>query len=150
MADPTIVQAVITGLVSTFAAYTTYKTAVGKAEQEQTPPPPQPDDAAKGAAVASVIETAIAQHGTADEQADLANFQRNPQRYAGAFASVLADIAARSPEVAQQLQVLTQQANIAQAGSLVVNIGNYASNQGAQGTFNAPVTFGTQPKTEDK
>ena len=150
MADPiTVLSTVIGGLVSVFTAYTQYKGAVKQAEAKQESPPVKSDEAAKCKAVAQVVETAITKHGNEDERADLANFQRNPQRYADAIATVIREIAAREPGFAQQLQVLVQQANIAQDGSNVVNIKNEASNYGAQGTFNAPVSFGTPPKADD-
>src|SRR5262245_45005346 len=141
MVELPILSAVISGLVSVFSAYTQYKAIVHQAEAKQLPAPPKGEEAQKGEEVARTIETAIARHGTEDEQIDLANFQRNPQRYIEAITAVIRDLAAREPAFAQQLQTLAQQANIAQPGSNVVNIKNEASNYGLQGTFNAPVSL---------
>jgi len=149
MAEIPILSAVINGLVSVFTAYTQYKAATKQAEVKQEAPPAQSAEVAKGEVVAQVVETAITKHGTEDERADLANFQRNPQRYADTIAAVIRELATREPSFAQQLQLLAQQANIARAGSNVVNINNDASNYGAQGIFNAPVSFETRHTVGD-
>jgi hypothetical protein len=117
MADPiTIGVAVITGLVGAYKAYTEYKAAVVKAQSEQKAAPAKTDEAAKGEQVAQVVETGIQKYGDADEQADLANFERNPERYRESLVRVLSDVAAREPAFAGQLQTVAQQANIQTGG----------------------------------
>jgi len=122
MAEPILVAtAVITGLAGAYKAYTEYKAATAKATEQKAPPPPKGEAAAKGEQAAPIIKTGVAQHGDADEQADLANFERNPARYEGAMAKVLADIAAREPAFAGQLQTIAEQANI-QTGGVQGNV----------------------------
>ena len=113
MSEPiTIAGVVIGGLVSVYKAYTEYKAATAKAIEAKAPTPAQTAEIEKGAHAAEIITVGVANHGDADEQADLANFERNPDRYASALEKVLADIAGRSQPFAQQLQTLAQQANI--------------------------------------
>jgi len=122
MAEPILVAtAVITGLVGAYKAYTEYKAATAKATEQKVPPPPKGEAAAQGEQAAPIIKTGVAQHGDADEQADLANFERNPARYEAAMAKVLADIAARAPAFAGQLQTIAEQANI-QTGGVQGNV----------------------------
>ncbi len=122
MAEPILVAtAVITGLVGAYKAYTEYKAATAKATEQKAPPPPKGEAAAQGEQAAPIIKTGVAQHGDADEQADLANFERNPARYEAAMAKVLADIAAREPAFAGQLQTIAEQANI-QTGGVQGNV----------------------------
>ncbi len=122
MAEPILVAtAVITGLVGAYKAYTEYKAATAKATEQKAPPPPKGEAAAQGEQAAPIIKTGVAQHGDADEQADLVNFERNPARYEAAMAKVLADIAARAPAFAGQLQTIAEQANI-QTGGVQGNV----------------------------
>ena len=122
MAEPiTLAAAVITGLVGAYKAYTEYKAATFKATEAKAPPHAKSDEAATGEQAAPIIKVGVAQHGDADEQADLASFERNPERYAGALSKVLADIAARAPAFADQLQTVAQQANI-QTGGVQGNV----------------------------
>lgn len=117
MAEPvTIATAVITGLVGAYKAYADYKAATAKAEEKGEPKPAKSEEAAKGEQAAPIIKAGVAQHGDADEQADLANFERNPARYEAAMAKVLADIAARKPAFAGQLQTIANEAKIQTGG----------------------------------
>jgi hypothetical protein len=117
MAEPiTIGVAVITGLVGAYKAYTEYKAAVVKAQAEQKPEPDKSEEAAKGQQVADIVKAGVEQHGNEDERTDLANFERNPQRYQDGLVTVLRDIADREPAFAGQLQTLAQQANIQTGG----------------------------------
>jgi hypothetical protein len=59
-------------------------------------------------------------------------------------------VAASEPAFAQELKILAEQANIVQAGGTQVNIDNKAPNYGAQGNFNAPVSFGTPTKPDNE
>jgi hypothetical protein len=138
MADPVTLSAIISGLVGVFTAYTQYRATVKHPEPAKSDQSAPDEDVRKGEMVAAVIEPAVTQHGTEDERADMANFIRNPQRYAEALALVLRDMAGRSPAFAQQLQLLVQQANIAPAGT-TMHFDNKASNYGAQGVFNDEV-----------
>jgi hypothetical protein len=98
--------------------------------------------------VAEVLESAIVKQGTEDERADLANFARNPTRYAASMEQVISDLAKRDPALAAQLVALAQSgATQPQAG---VAIQNNAPNYGAQGMFNAPVNIGVPPRDEQK
>ena len=133
MTDPVTLTAIITGLVSTFSAYLTYRAAVVKANEQDQPAPAAPADANKAEAVAAAVETAITTHGTLDDRADLANFQRNPQRYAANLATVLNDLAERNPAFAQQLQTLAQN-----AGVQVIGVQGNVNVSG--GTVNGAVT----------
>jgi len=122
VAEPiTIATAVITGLVGAYKAYTEYRAAVAKAAAEQAPPPAKSEAAAQGERDAPIIEAGVARHGDEDERADLASFARNPARYEGALARVLADIAAREPAFAGQLQTIANEAQI-QTGGVQGNV----------------------------
>lgn len=91
---------VIENLIATLTAYMTYR--VGMAEA-------RPENYAQGEQAMVVVEHGIQQHGTQDEQTDLENFRRNPERYQEQFARALADLATRQDEFAQQLQQLVPQ-----------------------------------------
>ncbi len=117
MAEPiTIASAVITGLVGGYKAYAEYKAAVAKTEEKQEPKPEKSEAAAKGEQAAPIIKAGVERHGDGDEKADLASFERNPARYEGALAKVLADIAAREPAFAGQLQTIANEAKIQTGG----------------------------------
>jgi len=116
MADPVTIGAVITGLVGALTAYMNYRVGMKQAEQKGAAPPAKSEEAAKGETAIEVVKAGIERHGNEDERADLANFERNPQRYQYGLARALADIAAREPAFAQQLQTLAQQANIQTGG----------------------------------
>lgn len=140
MTEPITIAAVITGIVGAFKAYTEYKAVEVKAEAERKPAPAKSDEAAKGEQAAPIIKAAVTQHGDADEQADLANFERNPTRYADGLVKVLSDIATREPAFAGQLQTLAQQANI-QTGGVQGNVN--VSGQGKVYGTAAGVVTGT-------
>jgi hypothetical protein len=116
MAEPFTAAAFITGIVGAFKAYVDYRSAVDSAKVKQQPAPAKPEAAAKGEQAAPLVKAGVEQHGNEDERADLANFERNPDRYAEGFVRALTDIAAREPAFAQQLQTLAQQANIQTGG----------------------------------
>jgi hypothetical protein len=117
MAEPiTIGIAVITGLVGAYKAYAEYKAAVVKAQAEQKAAPAKTEDVAKGEQVAQVVETGIQTYGKPEEQTALAGYQQSPQLFESALSKVLADVAAREPAFAQQLQTVAQQANIQTGG----------------------------------
>jgi hypothetical protein len=118
MADPSIIGAVITGLVSLLSSYMTYRVGVKQAEQKGGPMPAHPDETTlkQGEQAMEIVKVGVAQLGDEDEQADLTGFERNPQRYQEALMRVLTDISARAPAFAQQLQILAQQANIETEG----------------------------------
>lgn len=145
MIDPT---PFITGLVGTFSAYLTYRAAVVKAETDHTALPAKSDDATKGEQAAPVIKAAVQQHGDDKDRNALAQFEADPEDYQQVFETKLIRLAERNPTLAQQFQTLAQQANIVQPGGNVVNIDNTASNYGAQGTFNAPITFDNASRTK--
>jgi hypothetical protein len=151
MAEPiTIGVAVITGLVGAYKAYTEYKAAVVKVQAEQQAAPAKIEEVAKGEQVAQVVETGIEQHGNADERADLANFERNPERYREGLARVLSDVAAREPAFAQQLQTVAQQANI-QTGGVQgsVNVSGQGKIYGAAVGTNTGTISGTYTIDDD-
>lgn len=116
MADPVTLGVIITGLVSAYTAYTTYKAAVVKAEAEQKPAPPKTEEVTKGEQAAPIIKAGVAQHGEAKDQKALASFEEDPETYQEALQKVLERIATRSQPFAQQLQTLAQQANIQTGG----------------------------------
>jgi len=118
MADPSIIGAAITSVVSLLSAYMTYRVGMQQAEQKDAPAPAKLDEKTltQGERVLEIVKAGVVQHGDTDEQADLASFERNPQRYQDALAKIITDIAAREPAFAQQLQTLAQQANIQISG----------------------------------
>lgn len=97
MADPAMMSAAITGLVSLFSAYTTYKTALATAQQDQQPAPEKSTDAAKGEQVAQVVETSITTYGAEEDQLALRGYQKNPQKFASALIDTLAVLAEQHP-----------------------------------------------------
>lgn len=149
MIDPATAGAVITGIVSTLTAYMNYKVGMRKAEQEDAARPPVPDTETVEHAEAAlpVIQHAVNQYGNEDEKADLASFERNPQRNASNLERTLIDIAGRVPEVAQQLQTLAQQANMQGSGVNISGGTVYGSVTGQNtGTQTNTYTFGNQDK----
>lgn len=116
MADPVTLGVIITGLVGAYKAYTEYKAAVVKAQAEQKAAPAKTEEATKGEQVAQVVERGIQTYGKPEEQTALAGYQQSPQLFESALNKVLADIAAREPAFASQLQTLAQQANIQTGG----------------------------------
>jgi len=154
MAEITIATAVITGLVGAYKAYTEYKAAVVKAQAEQKAAPAKTEEAAKGEQVATVVETGIQQYGKPEEQTALAGYQQSPQLFEPVLTKVLADVAAREPAFAGQLQTVAQQANI-QTGGIKgeVNVSGqgkiYGTAAGVNtGTISGTYNFGDEDKDE--
>jgi hypothetical protein len=91
-----------------------------------------------------VIRAGIATHGNADEQADLASFERNPPRNRGNLERAMADLAQRSQPFAQQLQTLAQQANIQTGGVQgTVNVSDQGKIYGTATGVNTGTISGT-------
>ena len=157
MADPiTIGVAVITGLVGAYKAYTEYKAAVVKAQAEQKAIPAKTEEVAKGEQVAQVVETGIQTYGKPEEQTALAGYQQSPQLFEPVLTKVLADVAAREPAFAGQLQIVAQQANI-QTGGIqgAVNVSGegkiYGTAVGTNtGTISGTYNIGDDDKAEKK
>ncbi|SRR6266487_3278608 len=74
-------------------------------------------------------------------QQALANVEQDPndEDYQQKLVKETARLASADPAFAQELKVLAENVALAQTGG--VTIDNKASNQGAQGVFNAPVQF---------
>ena len=161
--DPTALPAIITGLVGSLSAYMTYKVGLAQAKQTGAAEPAKPAEASTALAALPVVEQAIAQHGTPDEQADFVSFQRNPQRYSEPFKQTLADLLQREPALADQLARLLPSAagGVTVAGDGSVGIGGAVMNspimtgnnnqvgdrsdaRGAQGYINKPTAPVTQ------
>jgi hypothetical protein len=144
MADQSIISAAITGVVSLLSAYMTYRVGLKQAEQKGAPAPAKPDEQTltQGERALEIVKAGVAQHGDADEQADLASFERNPQRYQDALARVMTDIATRSPAFARQLQTLAQQANI-QTGGIKgeINVSDQGKVDQAAGVNTGTMTY---------
>ncbi|MBK9945508.1 MAG: hypothetical protein IPP13_28290 [Kouleothrix sp.] len=116
MADPVTLGVIITGLVGAYKAYADYKAATAKAQAEQKPAPAQSAEAARGAQAAPLVKAAVQQYGDAREQQALANFEDDPEMYAGALRTALTRLADRSPAFAAQLQTAAQHANVQGSG----------------------------------
>lgn len=149
MAEPvTIAAAVITGLVGAYKAYAEYRAAVAKAKDEQKAEPAKTEEAAKGEQVAQLVKAGVEQHGNEDERADLANFERNPERYQEGLARSLSDLASREPTFARRLQTVAQQAGVQGSGVQGnVNVSGdgkvYGTAAGVNtGTISGTYTFG--------
>lgn len=112
--DPSVIGSMVTGLVGALSAYMTYK--VGMKQAEQKADTAKPDKVKKGEAVAPLIEAAIQKYGRNDEKTALTGFQQNPKLFEAVLIHVLTDLATRSPEVAVQLQALSQQEGINTTG----------------------------------
>ncbi len=139
MADAGTIGAVISGVVSLISAYMTYRVGMKQAEQKEAA---KPDDETltKGEQAMAIVRTGVAQYGDEDEKADLANFERNPQRYEDNLARVLTDIAMRTPVFRQELESLTKQLDI-QTGGVQGNV-----NVSGQGRIYGP-SAGVNPGT---
>jgi hypothetical protein len=76
-------------------------------------------------------------------QQALANVEQDPtdDDYQHKLLKETARLASLDPAFAQELKILAEQVTVAQSGSTVQTINNQAPNQGAQGVFNAPVSF---------
>lgn len=150
MADPiTIGVAVITGLVGAYKAYAEYKATVVKAQAEQAAPPAKTAEAAKGEQVAQVVETGIQKYGWPEEQTALAGYQQSPQLFETVLAKVLADVAAREPDFAGQLQRVAQHAQI-QTGGVQGIVNNSGTIRGAAVGVNTGTISGTYSDNESK
>ncbi len=95
-----------------------------------TSAPTKTEAVQKGELVAQVVESGITQYGNDDEKADLANFQRNPDRYAEMLQRVLIELKSRESAFAQQLQHVATQTNIAQTGGIHGTSTVYGDNLG--------------------
>lgn len=150
--DPQIISATIGGIVSLITGYMTYR--VGMKPAEQSADKPDEDTLKQGESALSIVRTSVSQYGNDDEKADLANFERNPPRYAEQLRQVLTDIATRYPVFMEQLDSFAQQNDLKRGqvrGSVNVSgqgriYGNTAGvNQGDMtGTYN----FGTQDEKQ--
>jgi hypothetical protein len=74
-------------------------------------------------------------------QQALANVEQDPndEDYQQKLVKETARLASADPAFAQELKVLAETVNIAQSGSVAID--NKSSNYGAQGVFNAPLSF---------
>lgn len=145
MADPVTLGVIITGLVGAYKAYADYKAAVVKAQAEQKPAPAKDAEVAKGEQVAQVVETGIQKYGRPEEQTALAGYQQSPQLFEPVLSKVLADVAAREPAFAGQLQTVAQQAQI-QTGGVQGSVNNSGTIKGNAvgvntGTISSSFTF---------
>lgn len=123
-AAATILSSAITGVVSAVAAYMQYRVGMQQAEHKTEALPEKPNEQTlqQGEQALAVVQEAVANHGTKDEQIDLTNFERNPQRYEKQLAQVLGDIAAREPAFAERILTLVPQAdNDSSRGTVTLN-----------------------------
>lgn len=146
MIDPTVIGTAISGVVSLITSYMTYRVGMKTAENAAA----KPDDKTvqQGESALEIVRTGVSQYGTEDEKADLANFERNPQRYEAAFAQMLIDIANRYPVFAQELQSFVRQ-NDVQPGSINISGGTIQGNVVNQnpGTINSTYNLGDRDRT---
>ena len=122
--DPATISAGITGVVGLLSAYMQYRVGMKQAEQKGEAAPEKPDEQTlqDGEKALVVVQEAVVKHGNEDEQADLASFERNPERYQKQFEQVLLDIAAREPTFADRiLKLQPQVGNDANQGSVTIN-----------------------------
>ncbi len=102
--EPTIAGSIISGIVSLVSAYLTSRVGMKDAAQKEPPSDKLDEETLKqGEAAMNLVRTGIAQYGTADDQADLVNFERNPRRSEQTLAAVVTDLARRNAAFAQQL-----------------------------------------------
>ncbi|NOK59878.1 MAG: hypothetical protein GFH27_549291n70 [Chloroflexi bacterium AL-W] len=109
--DPATISAGITGVVGLLSAYMQYRVGMKQAEQkgEAAPQKPEQQTLEKGEQALVVVQKAVAEHGNEDDQADLANFERNPGRYKDDIIRVIQDIAKRDQAFADQILKLQPQ-----------------------------------------
>jgi hypothetical protein len=157
----------ITTLVSLYSTYIVYKTRVAQNQEKGINAPIMTPEIEKGERVAQIVETGIAQYGHEDEKTALGEFEQNPQMFAKVLEQALQRMAQREAAFAERIQRLAEQINVTggihgtatiKGDNTGVNIGvntgsvsqsnqtinNQAPNQGAQGTFEGPVTFNQQ------
>ncbi len=140
---------VISGVVSLFTGYMTYRVGMQQPEQQ---PKPDEETLQKGEQVMTIVRTSVSQYGNQDEKADLANFERHPQRYGDILGRTLTDIATHTPVFMQQLESLVKQLDI-QPGGVQGNVNVagqdkiYGSSTGInQGTTTSTYTFNDRDK----
>lgn len=104
MADQAAIQKATAQVVDMLV---TYLTRHSQPEQAATSAPSQ-DAVQHGARIQQVVRAGVEQHGDEYERNDLANFEREPQRYREFIVHMVSSIATRSPAFAQQLQMLAQ------------------------------------------
>ena len=141
--DPASLVPVVSSLVAAVVAY--MKSEGAKKAQEKAA---EVIGEKAGEAVAGVGPRALATLRTwfqrkADPKAQqalvLAEQDPDDADYQQKLVKETVRLAAADPAFAQELKVLADHVGIAQSGSVIID--NTAPNQGAQGVFNAPVTF---------
>lgn len=146
MVDPTVIGAAISGVVSLITSYMTYR--VGMKTAQNVAPKPDDKTVQQGESAMEIVRTSVSQYGTEDEKTDLANFERNPQRYQANFVQVLTDIANRYPVFAQELQSFVRQ-NDVPPGSINISGSTIQGNVVKQnpGTINSTYNIGDRDQT---
>lgn len=132
MADAPTVGAVISGMVSLLSAYMTYRVGMKNAEAATPAPRPDDDTLKQGESAMNIVRTGVSQYGNEDEKANLAGFERNPQRYEQQLAQVLSEIALRYPVFRQELESFARQNEIKPSVQATANVhgNNYGPNVG--------------------
>jgi cyclophilin family peptidyl-prolyl cis-trans isomerase len=97
-------------LLGTLATYISYIQSMKQAEKEGTTPPTGPtgDVIVRGMQIHRVVKRGMQQHGDEYEQNDMSNFEREPLRYQDFMVHILAAVASREPEFAQELHQLAE------------------------------------------
>jgi hypothetical protein len=97
-----------------------------------------------GAKALATVRSWFARENDAAGRQALAKVEAAPQEpsHEQELLQSVVQLAASRPAFAEELRLLAAQANLVQSGGVVQHISNQASNRGAQGVFNAPVSFG--------
>lgn len=116
MAQSRPVSPIITKMLAILTPYLEHRNELRKAQEQGETLPTQPMglDMRKGMLIHNTLTTAMQEHGDEDEQNDLVNFERNPNRYEEFMGYVISDMAARHPVLAHTLEEFAHEQGIAE------------------------------------
>lgn len=149
MFSPEMIAALVTPVVSLLTGYMTYRVGLKQAEKENPSSPETPKNTHEAEQALILVKETIAVNGTDDERADLASFERNPERYQDALRRALIDLAARDETFVQRLQTIAEQANLQTGGIVIRDSAKIYGPVTAEnkGTINPTYNFNTDQDT---
>lgn len=110
--NPHTLDATIGGIVRLLLAYMTQQAGAPQMATGSIPPALEDKTRSKGEQIINILRTDLSQYGTAAEKAVLAAFEQHPAQEASRLATVLRDVATRTPVFRQALESLVVQLDI--------------------------------------
>lgn len=106
MSDPVQSQLLVAKLSKPLLSYLTHRLEQAAALTQSNPYPADSQTLKYGEATLAVVERGITEHGQVGDKIILVGFKKNPLMYQEVFFRSLAELANKTPELAQQLQLL--------------------------------------------